>query len=190
MSTTDLDNILIERLKKNDEFAFTSIYNTYWKLLLASAYNVLKNKELCEDIIQDVFISLWRNRKQIEIKVSLKSYLYACTRYQVYDKIRNNKLKFHIELFDGLDNRLKNTSPETKLIYKELVAQITDIVNSLPEKCRKVYLLSREQNFSHKEIAKELNISTKTVENHITKALAVLRNSLGSLNSFFLFFFI
>lgn len=187
MPKTNSIKILIKRLRKDDESALTIIYNTYWKLLYASAFNILKNKELSEDVVQDVFISLWNNRKQLEIKVSLKSYLHASTRYQVFAVIRKNKSISHIELLDDVDNRLKKTSPETKLMFKELVEQIDHIIGLLPDKCSKVYKLSREEQLSHKEISQKLNISTKTVENHITKALKTLRNSLGYIKSIILF---
>lgn len=178
MHKINSDKILIKRLNEEDELALTTIYNRYWKLLFVYAINVLKNKELSKDVVQDVFISLWDNRKQLKIKVSLKSYLYASTRYQVFAKIRKKEHKLHVALFDDIDNRLKKTSPETKLIYKELVEQINHVVALLPEKCRIVYKLSREEHLSHKEISQRLNISTKTVENHITKALRALRNAL------------
>ena len=190
MSEINSDKILIKRLSEHNDLALTEIYNTYWKLLYASAFNVLKNKQLSEDVVQNVFISLWNNRKQLEIKVSLKSYLYACTRYQVFAVIRKNEQKLHVDLLDNIDNRLRKTSPETKLIYKELVEQIDHTISLLPKKCRIVYKLSREKHLSHKEISQKLNISTKTVENHITKALSLLSNSLGYLRSVFLLFFI
>lgn len=181
MSKTNSDHILIKRLRNDDELALTIIYNDYWRLLYISAFKILKNKELSEDIVQNVFISLWNNRKKIEIKRSLKSYLYTSTRYQVFAKIRKNEHKLHSELFDDIDNRLRKTSPETKLMYKELMEQVNEVVESLPKKCRIVYKLSREKQLSHKEISQKLNISTKTVENHITKALRALRTSLGYL---------
>ena len=93
MSEINSDKTLIKRLSEDNDLALTEIYNTYWKLLYASAFNVLKNKQLSEDVVQNVFISLWNNRKQLEIKVSLKSYLYACTRYQVFAVIRKNEQK-------------------------------------------------------------------------------------------------
>lgn len=188
MPKINSDKISIKRLKEDDESALTIIYNTYWKLLYASAFNILKNKELSEDVVQNIFISLWNNRKQLEIKVSLKSYLYASTRYHVFAVIRKNKSISQIELLDDVDNRIKKTSPETKLMFKELVEQINSVIDSLPDKCRKVYKLSREEQLSHKEISQKLNISTKTVENHITKALKTLRVSLGYIVGIFLLF--
>ena len=182
MSKPDLnqDVILIDRLRNGDETALTELYNKFWQSLFMSSYNVLKDRELCEDIIQDIFMNIWHNREKLEIHISLKGYMYACARYQVFNHIRRNKDKIHVELFDDLEKRFQYTTPETQLMHDELVYHINSIVENLPEKCQLVYKLSREEQLSHKEIAERLNISTKTVENHITKALHTIRLSMGS----------
>lgn len=182
MSNPDFnyDQILIERLRGGDESALTELYNKFWQSLFMSSYNVLKDKELCEDIIQDIFMNIWNNREKLEIHISLKGYMYACARYQVFNQFKKNKDKIHVEFFDDLDKRFQHSTPETQLMHDELVQQINSIVESLPLKCQLVYKLSREEQLSHKEIAERLDISTKTVENHITKALQVIRLSMGS----------
>ncbi|PIF34232.1 RNA polymerase sigma-70 factor (ECF subfamily) [Flavobacterium sp. 9] len=174
------DTILINRLRSGDETALTELYNRFWQALFVSAYNVLKDKELCEDIIQDIFMNIWHNREKLEINISLKGYMYACARYQVFNQFKKNKDKIHVELFQEIDKRFQHSTPETLLMHEELVHQINAIIETLPEKCQQVYKLSREEQLTHKEIAERLNISTKTVENHITKALHVIRFSMGS----------
>jgi len=174
------DQLLVQRLNASDTSALSDIYNAYWQPLFLSSYNLLKSKELSEDIIQDVFLDLWNKRESLIINISLKAYLYACTRYKVYEYFRKNKNKLRVDLLDDLNKRLTESTPLTKLMHKELVQHIENVVATLPEKCRLVYTLSREQKLSHKEIADQLNISPKTVENHITKALKTLKLSLGS----------
>lgn len=180
ISDSNSDTFLINRLRNGDETALTELYNKFWQLLFMSAYNIIKDKELCEDIIQDIFMNIWHNREKIEIHISLKGYMYACARYQVFNHLKKNKDKVHVELFDDLEKRFQHTTPETEMMHDELVQQINLIIETLPEKCQQVYKLSREEQLSHKEIAERLNISTKTVENHITKALHVIRISMGS----------
>lgn len=185
MSNSDTN--LIETLKRGDKKALTTLYDKYWKPLFISSYNILKNKEVCEEIIQDVFIEIWNKRSELEIKVSLQSYLYACVRYKVFYEFRKNTI-IRVELFEDLNGRFHYATPETKVMYKELEQLIESIVGNLPQKCQNVYRLSRNEHLSHKEIAQQLNISTKTVENHITNALKVLRASLG--NALFILVFL
>ncbi|OOG69819.1 hypothetical protein B0E44_11720 [Flavobacterium sp. A45] len=174
------DTVIINRLRNGDKQALTELYNEFWQLLFVSSYNVIKDKELCEDIIQDIFMNIWNNREKLEINISLKGYLYACARYQVFNQFKKNKNKVHVEFLDDLDKRFQHSTPETQMMHEELVQQISSIIETLPEKCQLVYKLSRDEQLSHKEIAARLDISTKTVENHITKALQVIRLSMGS----------
>ena len=169
---------LIDRLKADDETAISAIYKKYWQLLYVSAYNVLKDRQACEDMIQELFIKLWKNRATIEINVSLKAYLYASIRYEVYRQMRSGAVRS--DIFDDLPQRLQTPADYENIEYKELIAQVSSVVGTLPQKCREVYQLSRDECLSHKQIALRLNISTKTVENHLTKALRQLRTSLGS----------
>lgn len=170
---------LIDRLKSGDDGALSAIYKKYWQQLYLSAYHILKDEQACEDIIQELFIKLWDNRSSVQISVSLKAYLYASIRYEVYRQVRNSMSTS--DVFDTLFDRLQTPVDYENIEYKELIAQVSSAVNALPQKCREVYKLSREEYLSHKQIASRLNISTKTVENHLTKALKQLRTSLGSL---------
>ncbi|GEL09663.1 RNA polymerase sigma-70 factor, ECF subfamily [Flavobacterium glycines] len=174
---TDID--LVKRLQENEEEALTIIYNKYWEVMYLAAYNLVKDRSVCEDIVQEVFISLWQRREKIQIKVSLKSYLYTSTVYKVYDHFNKNKKMIKDELFDGFENKIENSNPETKLMHQELISYLDTIVDSLPDKCKEVYKLSRENMLSNKEIAEQLNISQRTVEGHISKALKILKESLG-----------
>jgi len=174
------DKDILQRLANNDESALRAVYEEYSEKLFISAYNLLNNKEICEDIIQEIFISLWRKRQNLSIKTTLKGYLYACVTYKVYDqyKIKNSALK--TELIDNFNNQIQFSNPETNMVHNELVERINSIINTLPKKCQVVFKMSREELLSHKEIAQKLNISTKTIESHITNALKIIRSSLGN----------
>ena len=174
-----LDDIqLIDLLKQDDEVALSRIYEKYWQPLYLAAYHVIKDKQICEDIIQELFIKLWNKRQSIEITISLKAYLYASIRYEVYRQIRTGNVRG--DIYDNLVARFHTPACDDTIEYKELIAQVSTIVDKLPQKCREVYKLSREENLSHKQIASMLNISAKTVENHLTKALRLLRTSLST----------
>lgn len=185
------DMVLVQRLQENDEEALTIIYNEYWEIMFLASYNLVKDRAVCEDIVQEVFISLWQRRAKLEIKVSLKSYLYSSTVYKVYDHFNKNKKMLKDELFDNFESKIETSNPETKLMHQELIAYMDSIVDSLPDKCKEVYKLSREKMLTNKEIAEQLNISQRTVEGHISKALKVLKETLGVAVSieFIIFFF-
>lgn len=174
---TDLD--LVKGLQDNKEEALTKIYNKYWEVMYMAAYNLVKDQSVCEDIVQEVFISLWQRREKLAIKTSLKSYLYTSTVYKVYDHFNKNKKMLKDELFDDFENKIETSNPETKLMHQELISYLDSIIDTLPDKCKEVYKLSRENMLSNKEIAEQLNISQRTVEGHISKALKILKESLG-----------
>jgi len=168
---------LMDRIRSGDDIALKLIYKKYWNQLFSSAFNVLHDQQVCEDIIQEIFINLWNKRELIEIKVSLKSYLFASTRYEVYRQVRFSSVRE--DLFENIFERMESPSEYGNIEHRELLSQINSIVDKLSAKCKVVYKLSREEQLSHKEIASQLDISTKTVENHLNKALRQLRISLG-----------
>jgi len=171
------DTELMDRLRAGDDLALKLIYKKYWNQLFTSAFNMLQDQHACEDIIQELFINLWNKREQLEIKASLKSYLFASVRYEVFRQIRKGSVRE--DIFENVHEKLQTPSEYGNIEHRELLSQVNSIVNNLSEKCKTVYKLSREQQLSHKEIASQLDISTKTVENHLNKALRQLRISLG-----------
>ena len=176
------DNEILALIKNSDKKALVLLYNSYWKPLFASSFSLLKDRELCEEIIQDVFIEFWNKRQELEIHISVRSYLYACVRYKVFAEFRKNKVS-HVELYDDINARFQYSSPETAMIHDELEEFVQSAVQNLPEKCRNVFVLSRDEKLSNKEIAQQLGISVKTVESHITNAIKIIRDSLGSVLS-------
>jgi len=173
------DTDLVKRLHNNDQAALAIIYKEHWEIMYLAAYNLLRDKSISEDIVQDVFVSFWQKRNTLKIKVSIRSYLYTSTTYKVYDYFRKNKKMIKEELFNHFDEKVQVSNPETKLMHKELVGFIDSLINQLPPKCKEVFKLSREEQLTNQEIAQRLSVSKRTVEGHITKALMLLRNSLG-----------
>lgn len=159
--------------------AFEEIYNRYWNKLYAAAYKRLQSKEVSEELVQDLFTSLWVNRNTINIHTSLAAYLFTSVRYLVLGQVQKEMVRANYK--DSLYlNRVDNSTEETVLL-KDLVTNLNVAVEQLPVKCKSVFELSRKENKSNKEIAAELGISEKTVENQLTKALKRLRLSLNSL---------
>jgi RNA polymerase sigma-70 factor (family 1) len=174
---TNFDAEIIQNLKNGDEGAMAMLYKLHWKVLYISAYNILKDKEACEDIIQDLFIRIWNGRNDLNITSSLSAYLYAATRYEVYRRLRENKR--YEPIVDEMVDVLSGHTNYDHLEFKELQSQINTVVDTLSPKCKNVYILSRNEQLSHKEIAGKLNISTKTVRNHLTHALHHLKEGIN-----------
>ncbi|MFD1629780.1 RNA polymerase sigma-70 factor [Pseudopedobacter beijingensis] len=180
------DDELLIKLSENNTDAFNEIYNRYWNVMFMSAYNVLRDREPCMDIVQELFIWLWEHRNQLDI-ASLKPYLMVAVKFKVANFIRSGKVR------DSFFEKLKQTEEpyelaQDSLEVKELMAMINHFTNQLPEKCRKVFLLSRQEHLSNKEIAERLGISVKTVENQMTIAIKKMRSSLTRISSFLLLF--
>lgn len=171
-----IDDQLVSRLREGDEDAFTDIYSRYWKLLFYVAGKRLNNHTQAEEAVQNVFTDLWARRATIAIKKSLKYYLAAAVQYQVISQLSRRP---QLTSLDNPQHSISATPADQRLSFHELEKQIQDIVSALPEKCRLVYTMSRDQGLSNRAIAQELGISEKTVENQLTKALSRIRGGLG-----------
>lgn len=167
------DTELIKKLKENGEESMIFLYKKYWKILYISAFKILKDKDICEDIIQELFIKIWNKREELNITSSLQNYLLAAVRYEVYRKLR--KLKTYEPIIDDITEMVSDLSLSNKLEFKEMQSQISSVIDTLPARCKEVYNLSRNELLSHKGISNRLSISTNTVRNQLAKALHHLR---------------
>lgn len=171
------DAQLFQRVKQDDIKAFEELYNRYWCDLIDAAYRRLQSRQKAEDIIQDIFVSLYQKRHTRQINISVKAYLYQALKFKVLNVFRDEftRSACRRELF--LNENCKTDSAEY-CDARELNNRIVQILHSLPQKCREAFLLSREENLSNKDISMGMNISVSTVEKHIGKALRILRHNL------------
>lgn len=176
------DEELLELFRNGDEAAFEELYNRYWAELYASAFKRLRIKEAAEEIVQDLFTSLWTKRDSLVIHTSLQNYLYSSIRYLVfaYFSKQDNRKTYEDFVLGGPISG--DTSTEDRIYLNDLERNLDQGLRRLPQKCRSVFELSRKQYKTNKEIASFLGISEKTVENHLTKALRTLRLHLRYLN--------
>ncbi len=178
------DKELLRQLALGNELAFKAIYDSYSKDMFLYAINIFKKKEVCEDLIHDVFISLWSKRRDLKIK-HLKSYLFQSIKYQIFNHLRNRKISNEdLTRFNIIDLSMNISQ---KLEFDELEQLIKKEVTKLPERCQQIFVLSRYQHKSNKEIAEELNISIQAVKNQISKALQAIRHNLVMEEAIFYF---
>lgn len=171
------DEALLLLLRDSDEQAFTELYKRYWDRLFAVAYHRLGNQMAAEGIVQDIYVSLWKRRQDIALSHSLKTYLSVAVKYQVIMHLARSKRQRRYEQWLSRTALKGQDSTSEWLSEKELKDQIEQCCQKLPEKCRIVFTM-RAQGHKNLYIARKLNISEKTVEGHITKALRILRTSL------------
>lgn len=172
------DHQILFRLREGDREAFEQLYRKYWRDLFNSAYKRLLLREEAEEIIQDLFVQLWVKRELLVITSTLEAYLFGALRYSIYNFIRNRKVQQAYLDHLAHSSEIDQNYIEDSLYYEELTEALAKSIEKLPEKYKKVYLLSRYENFTYREIAKHLNIPLDTVEKHMGKALKLLRDSL------------
>ncbi len=158
---------------------FEILFKQHYSVLCAYTYGFVADYNLCEDIVQEVFSKLWTDKQKINIDTSVKSYLYSAARNTALNFIKHQKVKRQYEKVNNDESNYTEQSQEEQLIGKELNAKIQSAINNLPTERRKIFLMSRMDELKYKEIAEKLDISIKTVENQMGKALASLRKDLS-----------
>lgn len=173
------DDALFDLLKQGDEAAFGKIYKLYWVELYNSAYKRLPEREKCQDIIQNIFTDLWNRKAELSLENPL-AYLHTAVRFQVLKHIaRSPKSSFFAESFE---NELISPLQADGMLLEREVAELVELfIKALPEKRRKIFVLHYFEGLSTAQIAVELKISQKTVQNQLTTATHALRLKLTHL---------
>jgi RNA polymerase sigma-70 factor (ECF subfamily) len=172
------DQFLLDLIRKDDRKAFTELYNRYWDKTFAVAMHRLGDEHEAEEVVQEVFLSIWQRRATIELTHSVATYLSVAVKYKVISHLAKQHRRQLQRDELTISSPVMENSTTDWLHEKELRLLLERSINRLPEKCRIVFLLSRDENKTYAEIAAELNISQKTVEAHMSKALSTLRETL------------
>lgn len=171
--TNDItDTKLIALISEGNELAFKELYDRYVEKMFLYAVNVLNDKEICEDLVQNIFISIWTKREENEID-NVSGYLFRALKFQIFKYLRDRKLSLQdvtrmnlVDVSMGVDSAME---------YDELEAVINGLIDQLPDRCKQIFILSRLKNKSNKEIAAELVFLFRLIKNQISKALGILR---------------
>jgi RNA polymerase sigma-70 factor (ECF subfamily) len=169
---------VLQTILSGNESAFEMIFKAYYQPLCRYAYSFLEDKEEAEEVVQSAFITVWEKRKSLDIQTSLKSYLYRMVRNGCLNVIKHEKVKQQHVAHELAVTEVSYESVSQKVYATELEIKITEAMKALPDQCRLVFQLSRFEELKYQEIADQLKISVKTVENHMGKALKIMREQL------------
>ncbi|HEV2482401.1 MAG TPA: sigma-70 family RNA polymerase sigma factor [Puia sp.] len=169
-------------IRGGDESAFRMLYDRYWTVIYSTAFSYLHDRAACAEIVQTIFLGIWLKRQELNIG-DFNPYLKAASRYQVYKRLKLKgtlRILYKDPLAESATRATRNQG-EDNIRYQELQSSLEAGLQGLPERCREIFLLSRREQLSIAEIAERLDISRRTVENQLTRALQHLRHSLGDL---------
>lgn len=167
------NSFFIERLKKGEQDAYTQLIDRYHHRLCVYANSLVNDQYQAEDIVQNVFIRTWEKRKNLKPNFALKGFLYKSVHNEFIDQYRKRKAVTALEkkYIEELDRFVEKDDA----FFEKLLSLVHREIQNLPPKCKKIFLMSKQEGFSNLEIAEHLDVSIKTIEYHITKAFAILR---------------
>ena len=170
------DNELWTEISSDNYRAYIVLYNRYWRKVYKTALFYFKDASLSEEITQDVFTVLWARRKFLKIE-HFQNYLHMTTRYHVFKQLKAKKLDFieYVETYE--EGHVDDNMADKKIRYEDLTSELADMLSALPGRCKEIFWLSRVKQLTNDEIASQLGISKRTVENQLTHALKYLRDS-------------
>jgi RNA polymerase sigma-70 factor (ECF subfamily) len=180
------EKFIIGRLKSGDKTAFSFVFTSYYPDLVSFANTFLHDTEESKEIVQNVFVDLWSSHEQVLISKSLKSYLLKAVQNDCLDYIRHQVIKNKYSEFVFNNEELFENNTESYIIYSELEEQISNALKQMPADLSQAFIMSRTQNLKYHEIADKLNISIRTVEVRVGKAIQFLRGFLQEYLKFIL----
>ncbi|MET0462535.1 MAG: RNA polymerase sigma-70 factor [Chitinophagaceae bacterium] len=172
------DQSISTLLAKKDEAAFEQVFKTYFKNLHAYACSILKDEAEAEEMVQQVFFKLWDRAENLSFSGPIAAYLYRAIHNECLNYIKHQKVRSNHQLYVAHSMKNQSEQEQGRLVGKELEARYKKALEELPEQCRLIFQLSRFGDMKYREIADELGISVKTVENQMGKALKILRQKL------------
>ena len=169
--------MLQERIRAGDESAFDTVFRSHYAHLVRMAESVVRERAVAEEVAQEVMLELWRRRETLQVEQSFRAYLLRSTRNRALNYVRHQRVVAREAASAAIDPPTA-PSAEDQMLGTELERAVRAAIDGLPERCRAVFQLSRDQGLKYAEIAVALDISVKTVEKRMGQALAELRDRL------------
>jgi RNA polymerase sigma-70 factor, ECF subfamily len=171
------DGVLQDRIRAGDESAFDTVFRSHYAHLVRMAESVVRERAVAEELAQEVMLELWRRRETLQVEQSFRAYLLRSTRNRALNHVRHQRVVAREAATAAIDPPTA-PSAEDQMLGTELERAVRAAIDGLPERCREVFQLSRDQGLKYAEIAVALDISVKTVEKRMGQALAELREQL------------
>ncbi len=170
---------IVGAIRQGNDRIFETVFRKYYQSLCNYANSMLKEMDEAEEIVQNLFSALWEKRADLEINISLKSYLYRAVHNHCLNRIKHLKIREEYQQYANNYYESSYESVNQAVMKSELERKIDEAIDKLPEQCRLIFRLSRYEELKYHEIAEQLGISPKTVENQVGKALKILRLELA-----------
>lgn len=175
----DRENQWVRQMHNNNAAGFEQMYRHYFPRLCQFILRYIHSKSIARDLIQDVFHSVWENRRNLKPNGKLRAYLYTAARNQALKYLRDEEGLNHTDVEDFSLLKSSAITPEEQLTYDEFEQKVLEAIQQLPERRRQVFLMHREDNLTYRETAEVLGLSIKTVETHMSRSLKFLRTNLA-----------
>ncbi len=171
---------LARQIAEGNETAYKVLFDTYWDHIYSVAFVLTKSSAYSEDIVQEIFLKIWRKRQELATVEKLESYLFIIARNYIYDELKkqHREVKFRKQLLNWFEEN-SSRNPEQELLFNESNKLLELAIKRLTPQQQLIYKMTREQGLSHLQVAEKLNISTNTVRNHIVNSLKTIREYLN-----------
>jgi RNA polymerase sigma-70 factor (ECF subfamily) len=175
------DKNILNKIRRGDIYAFETLFHRFYPGMCHYAKSLVKKDDISEEIVQDVFYNIWKNRVNFRLTSGWQNYLYRAVYNNSLKFIKKSKREIRMDDHHIYDSNNKVLDPSEELLYSELTENIDEVLERLPERTRQIFLMNRFDGFTYREIAEKLSISIKTVEANMGKALRIFRTSLEHL---------
>lgn len=179
-----------QSISAGDELAYEGLFKSHFAELTLYAMRFVRGMENAEEIVQDIFFNLWNNREKLNVNTSIKSYLYRSVKNTCLNVLKHQKVEDRYQKYLSRELQGEEMNADNWMVESELSDKISKAIDKLPPERKKVFVLSRFEELKYKEIAEKLNISIKTVETQMGKALKFLREELKDYLPLLMFFLI